>query len=259
MSSFVVFRKQPDTEGALRQYIGQRAVYSETLDISSRPGFQLFLWSALRPETCALHKEPTGGFAAVAGTFLYGDSEGREALELFYKQFDPTAIDLSGTNGHFALVIEKAGHCFVLNDRLGVWKLYGSQDGSFISAGFLETLLCAPSLSFHAQGLYEYVFNGHALGTNTPFQEVMAAMPGKGFELTAELAIQNIQHSVPLGRCPQDDPLSDLETAAKGQVVAFKRIMKKYSGCVGKISSSLSGWFFIREQGARPVCLRARY
>lgn len=111
-------------------------------------------------------------FIASIGSFFYKNQKGSEALRKYFDCFDPRKIDLSGTAGIFSLIISKSGRTFVLNDRVGNFKIYFNSTREVFTNSFLACCSTENKLTVNPLNAMEFVFQCSVLGNETVFYEV---------------------------------------------------------------------------------------
>lgn len=112
-----------------------------------------------------------GDFILSVGTLFYNGKIGVAALNELFRQADPAA-ELRAARGHFVVFMRKNGALTLLRDALGSIELFVVKESECISTSFLASAAASKKLSIKTQAVYEYVFNGVSLGTDTPFVEV---------------------------------------------------------------------------------------
>jgi hypothetical protein len=178
------------------------------------------------------------GFAAAAGTFLYGGAVGAEALRRFATAEDPNAA-LSEADGHFALILRHGGRTQLLRDRVGALEVFFDDTLGVISTSFLALARTLQRTCVNPQEVYEYVFNGVSLGNTTPvagirrlgFGERIAVNPVPLIERTERLLLPALR-------------VDGAEAAADG-ILQSLLVHTAMLGCVfdGRIKLALSGGY----------------
>jgi hypothetical protein len=137
-------------------------------------------------------------FIALAGTLFYSGEAGEAALKLLLADFEPPFNRWSDLLGHFAALVHKRGRLFVFTDWSASFHVYQSADRSVVSTSFLSTAGSLDSLSFNRQSVYEFVFSGMALGSDTIFAEISKPARGQQLELGAQTRVYEAAHDLPV-------------------------------------------------------------
>ena len=242
MTSLVVLRRDQNRLDRLAAFIKPRACYYREITPANFPDHSVVLWAADLASTALYLDLPDGDFIAVAGSFFYGAQTGADAAKAFHRDFDRTSFNWRNCSGQFTLAIGKGAELTVLNDGLAAWKLYRDSDASFVSAGFLETLLLSDCLSFDTQGVYEYVFAGYVLGENTFLEGVKAVMPNRLVACETKAGFSETEKPTPIRR--MDRANMGFEDMAQLQYGLLQDRFKKLC-CLPRnaITSSVSGGF----------------
>ncbi len=137
-------------------------------------GWQLHLFGKLSGVAPQFWQQDKGNFCACCGTLIYRGMTGTAALQRFYQDFEVNQLDYRPLYGAFVLLLAKQGRLFVLQDRLGVYKLYLTAEQQLLSSSFLAAAYaCGSELSLNAQGVYEYVFQEAVNGEHTVLSQVV--------------------------------------------------------------------------------------
>ena len=101
-----------------------------------------------------------GDWIAAIGPFLYRGESGPVALHAYLDAFTPGDGLWAETQGHFTLIVHKAGTTHLLCDGPGAHKVYHDQACTVLSNSFLNvlTLLRRPALD--PRGAYVYAWTG---------------------------------------------------------------------------------------------------
>jgi len=242
MSSLILYEDRPERRQKLAAFFEHRAGHYEDIALAARPGFRLMLWSAETRSTAFRLDLGGGDFIAVAGSFFYDGQYGEAAARAFHAAFDPATFKWKHTSGQYVLALAKAGHIHVVNDSLAAWNVYQDTDGSYAAAGFLEALILTERPTFDAQGIYEYVFVGFALGATSFVSEIRALMPYRILTLGEDGRFREQTQGNPIERAPMRDV--PLEGMAAYQLETLTKRFDAYAPIRGTtLISSLSGGF----------------
>ncbi|WP_417460665.1 hypothetical protein [Kordiimonas sp.] len=257
MSSLAVFPKNAAKAQRLHQFLQPRASSYQELDVPGFPALTLVLWAADRASTALFLPLDGNDFIAVTGTLFVAGQTGPEAARALHESFDAASFDWTDCTGQFVAVIGKAGKLHMVNDGLGSWKLYSDTDGSFASAGFLEASLLKDSLSFNAQGVYEYAFTGFVLGEATFVNEITAVMPHHLLAWQGG-AFKPIEKPTPIKATQRNN--ASFDDMLELQLTALRARFSKFATLPpDAVTSSVSGGFdsrlmiaLLKEAGLRP-------
>lgn len=126
------------------------------------PEGRLNAWShpsQLRVENCAIRTST--GFGCCVGSLWYRGRFGIAALRLLEDETgDVGWLDESELRGNFALFLRKGRHCFLMNDALGLVRLYASPDERFYSTSWLATCAYSGQAALDEGAATEYVLLG---------------------------------------------------------------------------------------------------
>jgi asparagine synthase (glutamine-hydrolysing) len=179
-----------------------------------------------------------GDFAFSVGTFIYRGRIGAAALALFVREPDP-ATAIADTHGHFVIVLRRGGEVTLWRDPAASFELYHHPDLRCVSTSFLALARTAASRTLNLQEMYEYVFHGVTLGTETLLAEVRRLDIGERMRLSPRPAILH----QPVELCPpeRDAPVGELVEANLEELLAYT---KELVGIFGdNIRHALSGGY----------------
>lgn len=115
-------------------------------------------------------------FAAVAGTLTCDGKMGADALQALLAMDAP---DWSRIGGQFVALVHRAGRTLLFTDYFGAFQLYHDAEMRLFSTSLLSAAQALPSLSFDAQGVYEFAFNVVPIGDDTVFAELKTLGPDR--------------------------------------------------------------------------------
>jgi asparagine synthase (glutamine-hydrolysing) len=108
------------------------------------------------------------GMACCVGPVWYRGQFGNLAVRLLLDEAAAgTPIDESALRGNFALFMQTREHCLLLNDMLGLVRIYASADGRFYSTSWLAACAYAGRVELDAAAAIEYVLLGASHSDNT--------------------------------------------------------------------------------------------
>jgi asparagine synthase (glutamine-hydrolysing) len=199
-----------------------------------------------------------GDWIAAIGPFLYRGDSGPAALRAYLDAFDPEAGLWAETQGHFTLIVHKAGTTHLLCDGLGAHKVYHDPGRTVLSNSFLNvlTLLRRPALD--PRGAYVYAWTGACQAGRT-FVAGLEFLPANA------LATLNRDH-VSVARCaaPASAPVPSvaggLAARAEANLAVLVPLVRAGAAASGeRVRLSFSGGFdsrlllgLLRRAGVTP-------
>ena len=201
---------------------------------------------------------PDGSWAVAVGPFLHAGAGGEGALRSYLDRFDGRAGVWTDTQGHFTLILHRAGATHVLCDGLGAHKVYGDAADSVLSNSFLAALTLADRPRIDAFGAYVYAWTG-ACPPGATFVEQVRVQPANTV-LRLERAVRAQAHAAPtlaLGSRPSDRDLPALAAANLDVLQAQADAVARFAA--GRVRLSFSGGFdsrlllaLLRRAGVTP-------
>lgn len=203
----------------------------------------------------ATFAEMDADWIAVAGTLFYRGKVGEPALKALLADFTPSFDRWADILGHFAVALHKGGKLFVFTDWAASFHLYRTADHSVMSTSFLATARSLNRLTFKAQGVYEFVFNGMPLGEETVFEQISRHRRTQIVELGATVAVHEAPRKLAIAESGEAVDAMIARIAASLRA-AFAAPALHFAG---NIQCPLSGGFDSRlvlalllDAGARP-------
>lgn len=138
------------------------------------PSGRLWCWGAPAQANVedTIIREPLG-VAACIGVFGYKKTYGKEALRLFLNDTaDVQRLNSAECSGNYALFFYRNGQGWLLNDYLGLVRIYLCADGKFLSTSWLATCAYTGSISLNKEAATEYVLLGASHSIATVAREV---------------------------------------------------------------------------------------
>lgn len=216
------------------------------------------------------HAEPVNGgpaclhrngedWIAVAGTLVFDGKLGEPALAALLQEFSFPFVQWERVQGHFALLIYKAGALHVLTDWFGAFQL--SHDGEY---GLFSTSLLASCnhfdrLTFDRQAVYEHAIAEFALGDATPFREIRRLGPDRQLRIDKSGAVQ----SEAVEKCLPEEPVDmSLDDRLANHAEVLRDLTRPFAAQFGdQIDCPLSAGFdsrlvlaVLRDAGVAPHC-----
>jgi asparagine synthase (glutamine-hydrolysing) len=212
------------------------------------------------PETSTIHhvRVADGAWAVAVGPFLHAGASGAPALEAYLARFDPAAPRWADTQGHFTLIVHRAGTTYLLCDGLGAHKVYHDPGFAVLSNSFLAALTLAERPRIDAFGAYVYAWTGACSAGGSFVEQVRAAPANTLVQLGARVRVH--AHAAPTLVESGAPPVRDLRDLAamnlevlQAQTDAIARLAE------GRVRLSFSGGFdsrlllaLLRRSGVTP-------
>lgn len=194
-------------------------------------------------------------FVAVAGTLFYRGEAGEAALKLLLADYEPPFARWDDVLGHFAALVYKKGRLFVFTDWAAAYHVYQATDGSVVSTSLLAAANSLDRLSFNPQAVYEFVFFGMPLGTDTVFEEFVRPDCRQELELGARIRVHESARRLDIVETHETIE-AIIERLAQRLRKSFAVPVRHYGD---NIQCPLSGGFdsrlvlaLLRDQGSEP-------
>lgn len=134
-------------------------------------------------ENCILRT--AAGFACCIGPLWYRGRFGTAALQLLMDEAGENRVfDETELRGNFALFLGTGRRYALMNDALGLVRLYASPDRRFYSTSWLATCAYVGHVEIDEQAAVEYVLLGASHSDHTVAQGITALPLAHAFDLT---------------------------------------------------------------------------
>jgi asparagine synthase (glutamine-hydrolysing) len=128
------------------------------------------------------------GTACCVGPIWYRGQFGRAALGRLLDDVSAVgSVDEMQLRGNFALFLRTQDHCLLLNDVLGLVRVYVSADGLFYSTSWLAACAYVGSVELDEVAATEYVLIGASHSDRTVAQGITTLPLAHAFDLTRRL------------------------------------------------------------------------
>ena len=183
----------------------------------------------------------SSGVACCVGPVWYRGHFGSAALDLMLVEMNAVGhIDEMALRGNFAMFLRTQDHCLLMNDVLGLVRLYASADGLFYSTSWLATCAYAGGVALDEFAAAEYVLLGASHSDRTVARGVTVLPMAHVFDMTRRQQRARLPTSiwdqawVPASfDAVADQICSHLQTVCKEIATAFP----------GRTRAALSGGF----------------
>ena len=197
-------------------------------------------------------------FIISTGTLMYNGKMGHDALEEIYNDFSEDGKFLSDAIGEYCLIISRKGKMYLLNDYVGLSRIYADKKKSVISNSFLAVLKSLKTRTVSPQELYEYIIGGASYGIQTLIKEIDFLDGRTIWQISPELsAIPKIPSVISLDKNTVFDEM--VREVAKNLVDYFHIIKENFENSV---SLGLSGGYdsrlmlaLLKNVGIKPLYL----
>lgn len=179
------------------------------------------------------------GAAWCVGPIWYRGRFGNAALGLLLDDCAATGIDEMELRGNFALFLRTRDQCLLVNDALGLVRLYVSPDGFFYSTSWLATCAYTSPVELDEAAAAEYVLLGASHSDRTVARGVATLSLGHAFDLVRGRKRARLSNRVWGGQVPRSFDAAVDEIRGYLQVV-FKEIVAAFPD---HTRAALSGGF----------------
>jgi asparagine synthase (glutamine-hydrolysing) len=180
-------------------------------------------------------------FAACVGPLWYRGQFGRAALRLALGDIQAKGhVDEAALRGNFALFLCAGKRCMLLNDSLGLVRVYASADGLFYSTSWLAACVYSGSTQLDMAAAIEYVLLGASHSTDTVAQGVTSLPLAHAFDLVQRCPVRRIPDDAWLRRREPASFEQALDEIQAHLEVVFTEAATAFPG---RIRAALSGGF----------------
>lgn len=224
-------------------------------------GWRLIGFAPLLPHMPAcVTEDDSGHFALASGSFFYRGKTGQAALKEAISSWRDGSLELEQSTGQYALLIGHPQHFELRTDALPSQRIYTDEHHTLFSTLLIPAMQLLPTLSPHAQGIYEYVWLHANHGQDTPVAELKALAPGERVRFQAGAATR-MRDTLPDWLTPNmaGEREGDIVTHYAEQVMAS--ITPAVDAFGDSIKTALSGGYDSRllAAGLRSAGSDARY
>lgn len=239
MGLFILSRRErPDPLQPAWLAAHRRHGFREPLRLTAGD-WRLDLFGALNGLGPQLVQRDNGDFAACTGVFFYRGARGTAGLGPLLDDFDGERFPWSGSRGHFAVIVCKAGRMFLATDALGGYKVYHDGGRTLLSSSFTALRANLAQATPDAQGAWEYAWNGATYGTRTFIREIRQLRRGSLLTLGPQAEI-SAEYRLPAADAPQH---ASIDEAAEDYAARLRALFRVYAAGGGRFRTALSGGY----------------
>lgn len=181
------------------------------------------------------------GIACCVGPLWYRGRFGAEGLRLLIGDVaNAGRLEEDALRGNFALYVHAGDHRWLLNDALGLVRVYGSSDRCFFSTSWLATRAYLDGNEINEGSAMEYVLLGAAHSEQTVAQGVTLLPLGHGHDL----ACRRTWRRFPSGMFPASPDVHSFDEAADAAEAHLRNVFGEIASAFpGAVNAALSGGF----------------
>lgn len=262
MGAFLLIRKAKDSSA---QEI--ETLYRDSIIVFDKKGlslrkrlvgdeFLLYVFNKYQLNADNIVVFNNGEFIVATGTCIYGGRTESTALKNLFNDFSDTGEFLSDISGNYCLIVYKKGKLYLLNDYLGLYRVYANKSKSVVSSSFLAVLKTLRTKSISTQEFYEYVINEAFYGEQTLIKEIELIDSRSIWKLWPILATTPKQ-APKVRTLDRSSSFSEMVEEVLSNLVDYFAMLKTNFG--DSVSSALTGGFdtrlmlaLMRKVGIRP-------
>lgn len=174
-------------------------------------------------------------FVLSSGTFFYKDSNLKDSLKEFYNDFIHDTVQKSSIYGHYVILLYINEKIIILNDSLGVQRIFSDSYKNVLSSSFLATWFSSiEPLILNKDAFIEKIISGYITYPETLINKIIDIT----YESFEDDKICKIHYSFKIGSIPKENELNYQYLEIKKY---FNRLLKITGG--NKISLGVSGGF----------------
>lgn len=197
-----------------------------------------------------------GGSALGVGPIWYRGQFGRSALPLLLRDIATHGrVDPAQARGNYAMLATAGKQCLLMNDALGLVRVYISADQRFYSTSWLASCAYAGSVELDEAAAIEYVLLG-APHSNATLAKGISTLP---LGCSIDLRTGHVGRWLAAREWSQDPPAATFDGVVECAAEHFRTVGREAAMVPGKIRAALSGGFDSRlivasllASGARP-------
>lgn len=179
--------------------------------------------------------------ACCVGSLWYKSSFGVAALEKLVRDVEAAdGMDEMALHGNFALFVHTPGRSWLLNDPLGLVRIYASADGCFYSTSWLATCAYVGQVRLDDAAAAEYVLLGATHSERTVAQSVKRLELGHAYDLQR----RRVWSRFPSGAVTDSPEYGDVNVACEATETCLRAIFAEIASPFSqKLTTALTGGF----------------
>ncbi|TAM61127.1 MAG: asparagine synthase [Rhodanobacter sp.] len=190
-------------------------------------------------ENCSI-RLPTG-YACCVGPLWYRGRFGGEALDLLINEISEAGqMDEMELRGNFVLFLHTDRYCALMNDALGLVRLYASADKLFYSTSWLATCAYTGNVEIDEAAACEYVLLGASHSDRTVARGITTLPLGHAVDLAQKKTCPRLAANVWSGG---GVPQSFDEAADEAEAMLHTVFTEIAAAFPGRLRAALSGGF----------------
>ncbi|HEY97623.1 MAG TPA: hypothetical protein G4O16_05520 [Dehalococcoidia bacterium] len=111
-------------------------------------------------------------FVIATGTLIYNRRMDHSVLKELFNDFSEDGKFLSKLHGEYCLIVSKDGKLYLVNDYLGLNRIYADKQKNVVSNSYLAVLKSIEKPTVSPQELYEYSLYGSFFGIQSLIKEI---------------------------------------------------------------------------------------
>jgi hypothetical protein len=248
MGGFLLIKKNNNSsaeEIEKKHFISIKVFEKKGLKLNRRianENFIIYVFNKYSLEAENVLQLENGDFVISVGTCIYKRNIGIEALTLIYNDFLNDKSIINNLYGNYGIIIYCNKKLILLNDYLGLYRIFCDKSGNVFSNSFLAVAKSLKEKNISLQEIYEFIFEGAFYGGTTVYKEISFISSDKIHQILPERMTcnKNINYNY-----SQEgfDFYNEVETISN-QLIEYFTLLKDVFN--DKITQALSGGFDTR-------------
>ncbi len=245
MGGFLLIRKDAKTHQS-----NVEKKYSKSIDIFKKKGldlsakidtnkFVIYLYHKYCVKTENIYVFPNNDFIISVGTCIYNKKIGIDSIKELFEDFSEGKNINIGLNGNYTIIIFRNDKLYILNDYLGLYRIYTNKTKTVLSNSFLAVSRAITKKNISSQEIYEYIFQGAFYGDKTIYKEIKLLSSQYLWQISPELTKTEKDFDFNFNQTSSN--LNDLVTKTSKSHLDYFNMLKNTFG--NKITSALSGGY----------------
>ncbi|MBN1183220.1 MAG: hypothetical protein JXB49_13080 [Bacteroidales bacterium] len=173
MSNLILFKKTKTFDYDIIVKLQTIMRLRETITFNCS-GYNLWLFQKINStDNYNIYREGKN-LAVATGTFFYKSYSFKESLNQLYRDFLCERFSITELYGHYAIVIIIDEKINIINDSLGIQRIFSTSDRSVISTSFLATWFShIKPLSINRNAFFEKISTGYITAPDTLIEGII--------------------------------------------------------------------------------------